>query len=149
MYCALTEYLKTEARISLSASNHDDDIKWKHFPRYWPLVVTGEFPARRPVTWNFDVFFDLRLNERFSKQSWPAMTFANSYGQNKIRENYHTILILSSWTVCWMGPCRCIGYLHVQVTIRGYLLLTQLGHVITSIIPCGIKLLIQSQTSMA
>ena len=31
--------------------------------------VTGEFPAQRPVTRNFDVFFDLRLNKRFSKQS--------------------------------------------------------------------------------
>ena len=27
--------------------------------------VTGEFPAQRPVTRSFDVFFDLRLNERF------------------------------------------------------------------------------------
>ena len=32
--------------------------------------VTGEFPAQRPVTRNFDVFFDLHLNERLSKQSW-------------------------------------------------------------------------------
>ena len=32
--------------------------------------VTGEFPAQRPVTWSFDVFFDLGLNKRFSKQSW-------------------------------------------------------------------------------
>ena len=31
---------------------------------------TGEFPAQRPVTWSFDVFFDLRLNKRLSKQSW-------------------------------------------------------------------------------
>ena len=31
--------------------------------------VTGEFPAQRPVTRSFDVFFDLRLNERLSKQS--------------------------------------------------------------------------------
>ena len=31
----------------------------------------GEFPAQRPVTWSFfDVFFDLRLNERLSKQPW-------------------------------------------------------------------------------
>ena len=30
----------------------------------------GEFPSQRPVTRNFDVFFDLRLNERLSKQSW-------------------------------------------------------------------------------
>ena len=32
--------------------------------------VTGEFLAQRPVTWSFDVFFDLRLNIRLSKQSW-------------------------------------------------------------------------------
>ena len=32
--------------------------------------VTGEFPAQRPVTRSFDVFFDLRLNKRLSKHSW-------------------------------------------------------------------------------
>ena len=32
--------------------------------------VTGEFPAQMPVTRSFDVFSDLRLNKRFSKQSW-------------------------------------------------------------------------------
>ena len=32
--------------------------------------VTGEFPTQRPVTRNFDVFFDLRLNKQLSKQSW-------------------------------------------------------------------------------
>ena len=32
--------------------------------------VTGEFPSQRPVTWSFDVFFDLRLNKRLSKQWW-------------------------------------------------------------------------------
>ena len=33
-------------------------------------LVTGEFPAQRPVTRSFDVFFDLRLKKRLSKQSW-------------------------------------------------------------------------------
>ena len=32
--------------------------------------VPGEFPTQRPVTQSFDVFFDLRLNKRLSKQSW-------------------------------------------------------------------------------
>ena len=32
--------------------------------------VPGEFPAQRPVTRGFDVFFDLCLNKRLSKQSW-------------------------------------------------------------------------------
>ena len=27
--------------------------------------VTGEFPTQRPVTWNFDVFFVLRLKRRW------------------------------------------------------------------------------------
>ena len=31
--------------------------------------VTGEFPSHRPVTRSFDVFFDLHLNKRLSKQS--------------------------------------------------------------------------------
>ena len=29
--------------------------------------VTGKFPAQRPVTRSFDVFFDLSLNTRLSK----------------------------------------------------------------------------------
>ena len=52
---------------------HDDVIKWKYFPHYWPFCagnspVTGEFPAERPVMRSFDVSFDLRLNQQMSKQ---------------------------------------------------------------------------------
>ena len=32
--------------------------------------VPGEFPSQRPVTRSFDVFFDLHLNKRRSKQYW-------------------------------------------------------------------------------
>ena len=32
--------------------------------------VIGEFPSQRPVTRGFEIFFDLRLNKRLSKQSW-------------------------------------------------------------------------------
>ena len=32
--------------------------------------VSGEFPTQRPMTRSFDVFFDLRLNKRLSRQSW-------------------------------------------------------------------------------
>ena len=55
---------------------HDDVIKWRHFPRYWPFVrgvhrSPVNFPhAQRPVTRSFDVFFDLRPNKRLSEQSW-------------------------------------------------------------------------------
>ena len=33
-------------------------------------LVTGEFPAQRPVRRSFDVFVDLRLNKRMSRQRW-------------------------------------------------------------------------------
>ena len=36
--------------------------------------VPGEFTAQRPVTRSFDVFLDLRLNKRLSKQSWGYRT---------------------------------------------------------------------------
>ena len=52
-------------------NDHDDVIKWKPFSALLVICVgnskvPGEFPAQRPVTRSFDVFFDLRLN----KQSW-------------------------------------------------------------------------------
>ena len=73
------------------ATLHDDVIKWKHFPRYWPFVrgihrspvitghrwFTGELPAQRSVTRSFDVFFDLCLTKRLSKQ-WRGWWFVTS-----------------------------------------------------------------------
>ena len=54
---------------------HDDVIKWKDFPRYWPFVrgihrSPVNSPHKKPVTRSFDVFFDLRLNKELSKQPW-------------------------------------------------------------------------------
>ena len=52
---------------------------WRHqMETFSPLLticarnssVNGEFPAQRPVTRSFDVFFDLGLNKRLCKQSW-------------------------------------------------------------------------------
>ena len=34
------------------------------------LTGPDEIPAQRPVTRRYDVFFDLRLNKRLSKQPW-------------------------------------------------------------------------------
>ena len=45
-----------------------------------PLWVTGEFPAQRPMSRSLDVFFDLHLNTRLSKQSrgWWFETLSGS-----------------------------------------------------------------------
>ena len=39
-----------------------------HFKCAGNSPVPGEFPAQRPVTRSFDVFFDVRLNKRLIKQ---------------------------------------------------------------------------------
>ena len=44
--------------------------------------VTGEFPAQRPLTRSFDVFFDMLLNKRLSKQSrrrWLETSWHSSW----------------------------------------------------------------------
>ena len=55
--------------LGIQRRPHDDVIKWKHFPRYWPFVRVIHRSRWIPRTWSFDVFFDLSLNERLSKQS--------------------------------------------------------------------------------
>ena len=37
-------------------------------------MLTGDFPSQRPVTRSFDVFFDLRPNNRLSKH-WRRLWF--------------------------------------------------------------------------
>ena len=68
------EYKDPFIQHGCSWSNHDDVIKRKHFPRLLAIcagnsLASGEFPAQRPVTRSFDVFF-LCLNKRLRKQSW-------------------------------------------------------------------------------
>ena len=52
---------------------YDDVIKMEAFSALLAIcagnsLVTGEFPSQRPVTRSFDVFSDLGLNKRLSKQ---------------------------------------------------------------------------------
>ena len=51
----------------------------------------GEFPTQRPVTRSFDVFFDLRLNKRLSKQPWGW---------------WFETLSWSLWRQCNDSPCK-------------------------------------------
>ena len=54
---------------------HDDVIKWKHFPRHWPFVRgKHRSPVNSPQKdqWRGALMFSLicALNKRLSKQSW-------------------------------------------------------------------------------
>ena len=113
---------------------HDDVIKWRHFPCYWPFVRgihRSPVPSQRPVKRCFDVFFDLRLNKRLSKQSWgwwfetPSHSLwrhCNEYNMQYIKIFYHTIIFLRKavkshsmgkiWSVLceftvWNLSCTC------------------------------------------
>ena len=60
--------------MRLKRLNHDDVIKWEYFACYWVLCegnppATAGFLSQRPVTQSLDVFYNLRLNKRLSKQS--------------------------------------------------------------------------------
>ena len=55
-------------------TSHDDAIKWKHFPRYWPFVRgIHRSPVNSPHKGQWRgalMFFYLRLNKWLSKQWW-------------------------------------------------------------------------------
>ena len=57
--------------------------------------VPGEFPAQRPVTRSFDVFFDLHLNIRLSKQSW-GWWFETPSSSLWLLSSHHSILTYRS-----------------------------------------------------
>ena len=69
-----TQDTGTVAKMSAKyCYKHDDIINGETFSALLAICaenspVTGEFPVQRPVIQSFDVFFDLRLNKRLSKQ---------------------------------------------------------------------------------
>ena len=83
----------------------------------------GEFPAQRPVTRSFDVFFDLSLNKRLSKQSWGWWfeTSSGSLWHHCNDTSNGDVLCVSSVLAknCWKNSkfvvnlslmwCQCIG----------------------------------------
>ena len=78
----------TNIRDSCDSRRHDAHVvmpwnrikpRWRHQMETFSALlticagnspVTGEFHTQRSVTRSFDVFFDLSLNKRLSKQSW-------------------------------------------------------------------------------
>ena len=80
--CLLYIHTKTSNECDVLLFCYSDPIIaawWRHQMKTFSALlafcagnspVPGEFPAQKPVTRSFDVFFDLRLIKRLSKQSW-------------------------------------------------------------------------------
>ena len=67
--CLIYNYIFTlSATVMMTSSN--GNIFRVTGPLCGEFIGPGEFPTQRPVTRSFDVFFDLRLNKRLSKQPW-------------------------------------------------------------------------------
>ena len=83
--CLYAGFLSNEWTMMLDEGNngksrgfqtiHDDVIKWKHFPSYWPFVRgihRSSVNSPRKGQWRGTLMFlfDLHPNTRLSKQSW-------------------------------------------------------------------------------
>ena len=100
-------------------TQHDDVIKWKHFPRNWILAwgIHREFAAQRPMMRSCDDFFVLCLNQKLSKQwrrrwgfiwlispfslglLWSTRTWDFSgFSQLIMKIKAHTAHLLYTWT---------------------------------------------------
>ena len=110
---------------------HVCNTRWRHQMETFSTLlalcagnspVSSEFPAQRPVTRSFDVFFDLRLNKRLSKQPWgwwfETLSWSLWRHRNDKSEVFNTTHLLHSlaWTrhiygiieldhVVWSYPC--------------------------------------------
>ena len=92
--------------------------------------VPGEFPAQRPVTRSFDVFFDLRLNKRLSKQSWgwwfetlslPLWRHCNAYSPADV--NYEQDRCCNRNIIICIRPHQhCIYVPRTRTTYRSQIL---------------------------
>ena len=88
----------------------------------WSSLVTGEFPSQRPVTRSFDVFFDLYLNKRLSKQTrhwWFETPLRSSYRHSNIKImlqiNHKTWLLAAK--PCWYRTLMKTDY-HNQFCLK-------------------------------
>ena len=76
--------------------------------------VPGEFPTQRPVTRSFDVFFDLHLNKRLSKQSWgwwfetPTRSLWRQCNVCDIKYTKQHVVWAVKRKVCWQGSSEKI-----------------------------------------
>ena len=107
-------HLKTKSKVSPlcfydahvptrdTLCQHDDVIKWE-------FIGPGEFPAQRPVTRSFDVFFDLRLNKRLSKQPWGwwLRRHRGHYGVIVMGKRHVPSERLQSNTIPWWSVSIC------------------------------------------
>ena len=84
--------------------------------------VTTEFPSHRPVMQSFDVFFDLPLNKRLSKQSWGWWFEMQSRSLwrhcNGCKKPFHGMSSSYAWGILQLCNYMCNLSLYRQLTFN-------------------------------
>ena len=96
---------------------------------------TGEVPTQRPVMRSFDVFFDLRLNKRLSKQPWgwwfetpsfPLWRHCNEISSRLniiILDKMIQLFVMSVWPSMWCNQSLHQASLHVVIPLLIHMLI--------------------------
>ena len=111
---------------------HDDVIKWKHFPRYWPFVRgIHRSPVNSPHKgqWRRALMFTLicaRIN------GWVNNREAGDL--RRYRAHYDVIVMLANNTVSWSSICRLICKHWTYKMLVMYILCVSKNKLILSII---------------
>ena len=104
--------------------------------------LCGEFPVQRPVTWSFDVFFDLRLNKQWYKQSWgwwfetlsgPLWRHCNDnilIVKLFCCSNVHGVVMVNLWYECRVSS------LHLSTVNLSFVFFVRMGNTVNWIWIC-------------
>ena len=85
--------------------------------------VNCKFPLQRPVTRSFDIFFDLCLNKRLSRQSWGWCFETPSYPYD-VRAMWHA-------GSRYMFSCEKLlyGFMYVSMWHLDYMCTSKINHI--------------------
>ena len=98
--------------MGITDTVHSKNAWWRHQMETFSVLlalcavnspVTGEFPTQRPMTRNFDVLFDLRLNKRLRKQSgrWFETPSRSLWRHSNV---YSRLLLFLWWSAARFYP---------------------------------------------
>ena len=122
------KHFHVEAKLMMTSSN--GNIFRVTGPLCGEFTGPGEFPTQRPVTRSFDVFFDLRLNKRLSKQprgwwfetpSWSLWRHCNVLRKRSISWSQALLLkwinLIPSMENL-LHPVKCVGGNYLSIRKR-------------------------------
>ena len=140
IFKASTDSILSVDYVMAWPNNNDDPINcftwWRHqMEIFFALLalsvgnspIAGEFPAQRPVTRSFDVFFDLRQNKRLSKQSWgwwsetpsrPLWRHCNDICVTSINTwtRRSETIVVQAMACCLTAPSQCLNQYCLLIT---------------------------------